>query len=290
VDATSFLPVYLAAEHTYQEEGLKVDVLGFRGDAEVAQALAADSVDFDVASLNGLINMTTAGQPVKGFYAGFYQADFAWLALPSIKTWSDLKGKSAGISTYGALTDVLTRYVLKKHGLEPEKDVHMVQAGGTPQAFQAMKSGKLDSAIISPPYKWQGVDEGMTLLGNEDQEVAPEWPKHIFITKTKFLDDNPNTITALLRGHVAAVQLARRDKAAAVKGMMDRLKYTEAYASRGYDEVMPGFNERGTLPDKPAMSVFWDITMQVGDVTEPWPDAKLLDPRYVDTFDQWAPQ
>jgi len=123
VDATSFLPVYLAAEHTYQEEGLKVDVLGFRGDAEVAQALAADSVDFDVASLNGLINMTTAGQPVKGFYAGFYQADFDWIAKAEVKTWADMKGRGVGISTYGALTDFLTRYALRKHGLEPERDV-----------------------------------------------------------------------------------------------------------------------------------------------------------------------
>ena len=290
VEATSFLPVYLGADSFWKDQGLTVQLLSFRGDAEVAQALAGDSVDINAASVNGLINMINAGQPVSGFYAGFYQADFSWLALPAIKTWSDLKGKSAGISTYGALTDVLTRYVLKKHGLEPEVDVHMVQAGGTPQAVQAMRAGKLDSGIISPPYKWDLQDEGMTLLGTEVKEVAPQWPKHIYMTKTKFLDENPNTITALLRGHVAAIQAMRKDKSVAVNLMVNRLKYTEANSSRAYDEVMPGFNEKGTLPDAAAMKVFWDITIQTGDVKEAWPDSKLLDRRYVGTYDQWAPK
>ncbi len=290
VEATSFLPVYLGAEQTWKAQGLTVELVSFRGDAEVAQALAGDSVDVNAASVNGLINMINANQPVIGFYAGFYQADFSWLALPAIKSWADLKGKSAGISTYGALTDVLTRYVLKKHGLEPEADVHMVQAGGTPQAVQAMRAGKLDSAIISPPYKWQLQDEGMTLLGTEEQEVAKQWPKHIYMTKSKFLDENPNTVTALLRGHVAAIQLMRTDKSVPIKLMVDRLKYTPDNSSRAYDEVMPGFNEKGTLPDKAAMDVFWDITKQTGDVTEAWPNAKLLDSRYVDTYDQWAPK
>ena len=289
VPATSFLPVYIGGDRTYKEQGLDVQTLSFQGDAQVAQALAGDSTDFNVASLNGLINMINSGQPVIGFYAGFYQSDFAWLAISSVKTWADLKGKSMGVSTFGSLTDFLSRYVLKKHGLEPEKDVQIVQAGGTPTAYQALKSGKLASAIISPPFKWQGQDEGMTLLGNEDKEVAPEWPKHIFLSKTKFLDQYPNTVKAILRAHVSAIRLAKADRNYALDIMIKELKYERAYAERAYDEVMPGFDERGALPTK-SMPVFWDLAVQSGDVKEPWPESKLLDRRFIDTFASWAPK
>lgn len=102
--------------------GINVEVAIFRGDAEALQAPAGDSVDVVLQSVSALIHMIAAEQPVIGFYAGFYQADFEWLAQPSIKTWNDVKGKVMGVSTYGSLSDGLTRYLLRKHGLVPEVD------------------------------------------------------------------------------------------------------------------------------------------------------------------------
>jgi NitT/TauT family transport system substrate-binding protein len=288
VEATSFLPVYVAQAKTWAAQGLDVSLVSFRGDAEVSQALIGDSVDINVQSTNGLINMINAGQPVTGFYAGFWQSDFAWLSVPSVKRWQDLKGKTVGVSTFGSLTDALTRYALRRHGLEPEKDVQIVQAGGTPSAYQALKAGRISSAIISPPFKWQGPEEGLNLLATESKDIAPEWPKHIFLTKTKFYRENPNTIAAVLRAHVAAIRLAKAQRDVAVAVMIDRLKYQKQWAERAYDDVINQYDEHGLLPDK-YMPVFWQITQMIGDVKEPWPDAKLLDRKYVDSFKQWAP-
>ncbi len=288
VEATSFLPIYVAQAKTWAAQGLDVQLVSFRGDAEVSQALAGDSTDINVQSTNGLINMITAGQPVIGFYAGFWQSDFSWLAVPSVKRWEDLRGKTVGVSTFGSLTDALTRYALRKHKLEPEKDVQIVQAGGTPSAYQALKAGRISAAIISPPFKWQGPEEGLNVLGTESKDVAPQWPKHVFLTKTKFLKENPNTIVAVLRAHVAAIRLAKAQRELAVGVMIDRLKYQKQWAERAYDDVISDFNERGTFPEK-YMPVFWQITMSTGDVKEPWPDSKLLDLTYIKSFKQWAP-
>ena len=85
VDAASFMPVYVAAARTFKPQGLDIELISFRGDAEVAQALAGGSIDLSLQSLDGLINLINAGQGVRGFYAGFYQSDFAWLAQPKIK-------------------------------------------------------------------------------------------------------------------------------------------------------------------------------------------------------------
>ncbi|MDE3101770.1 MAG: ABC transporter substrate-binding protein [Chloroflexota bacterium] len=289
VAATSFLPVYLAAAQTDKEEGLDVKLVTFKGDAQVVQALAGGSIDIAVASPNGLFNMIKAGQPVIGFYAGFYQADFAWLARPEIKTWSALKGGTIGVSTFGSLTDFLTRYSLKKNGLEPEKDVKIVQAGGSPTAYQALVAGRLSAAILAPPFKWQAREKGMNEIGVQTKDVAPEWPKHIFYTTKKFLSEDPNTVTHVLRAHVLAIRLAKSDRAAAVKVMEDDLKYSAKDADRAYDDVIGAYNERGTLPPAASMKTFWDITIQTGDVTEAWPDSKFLDTRYIDTFAAWAP-
>lgn len=111
---------------------------------------------------------------------------------------------------------------------------------------------------------------------------------HIFFAKSAFLDANPDTLRALLRGHVAAIRLACAQKARAVEIIMDRLKFSRADAERGYDGVIGGYNERGTLPQK-VMPTFWNIVGQSGIVKKPIPERRLLDPRFIRTFSQWAP-
>jgi NitT/TauT family transport system substrate-binding protein len=290
VDATSFLPVYIAAATTWKEQGLSVELLSFRGDAEVAQALAGDSLDVNVASPNGLINMINAGQPVRGIYAGFRQSDFDWVARPEVKGWAELKGKSIGVSTFGSLTDNLTRAALRKHGLEPERDIQVVQSGGTPNAVQALRAGQIQAAILSRPQSWQLLDEGYTSLGSQATEIDEQWPKHLYFAKTEFLDKNPNTVRALLRGHVAAVRLIRNNRELGIQTIMDTFKFDRPYAERTYDDVVGGWDERGRLPEAKFMDAFWQIAITNGDVTEPWDQSRFLDTRYIDSFDQWTPK
>jgi NitT/TauT family transport system substrate-binding protein len=286
LDAASFTPVYVAAARTWKPQGLDIELISFRGDAEVAQALAGDSIDISLQSLDGLINLINAGQPVRGFYAGFYQSDFAWLAQPKIRQWKDLKGGTAGVSTYGSLTDQLTRYVLKRNGLEPEKDVQIVQVGTTASMLQALKAGRLSLGILSPPFKWMAQEAGFIELGTQ-MDIAPQWPKHAFLAKTRFIDDNPNTLRAFLRAHVAALALARAEAALTVEILMGRLKWTREYAQRAYAETMPAYDERGRLPDA-HMDVFWSIEIAGGAVAQAWPDAKLIDDRFIKSFEEWA--
>ena len=289
VPAASFLPVYVMKARTAKEQGLDIEFISFRGDAEVSQALAGSSIDLSLQSLDGLINLINSNQPIKGFYAGFHQADFAWVAQKSIKGWADLKGGAVGVSTYGSLSDQLTRYVLKKHGLEVGKDVQILQAGPSASSIQALKSGRLLAAIQSTPTKWVAEDAGLTVLGNEAEEIAPQWPKHAYLARTDFLDKYPNTAKAFLRAHVAAIRLAKADRALAVKLLIDTIKYEPSYAERAYDEDMPWFDERGRLPEAKTMEIFWKIEMSGGEVKEPWPESKLLDDRFIKTFADWAP-
>jgi NitT/TauT family transport system substrate-binding protein len=286
LDAASFTPVYVAAARTFKPLGLDIEVISFRGDAEVAQALAGNSIDLSLQSLDGLINLINAGQPVQGFYAGFYQSDFAWLAQSKIKQWKDLKGGTAGVSTYGSLTDQLTRYILKRNGLEPEKDVQIVQAGTTASMLQALKAGRLALAILSPPFKWMAQEAGFTRLGTQ-MDIAPQWPKHAYLAKTRFIAENPNTLRAFLRAHVAALRLARAEPATTVDILIERLKWTKDYAQRAYEETMPAYDERGRLPQA-HMEVFWSIEIAGGTVKEAWPDAKLIDDRFIKSFAEWA--
>ena len=149
-----------------------------------------------------------------------------------------------------------------------------------------MRGGRLGAGVLSAPFKWTAVEAGLTRLAVQTEEISKQWPKHTFVTKRAFLDKYPNTIRALLRAHVAAIRLAKADKAFTAKVLEDRLKFTPDQALKAYDDVIGGFDERGEIPD---MSVFWEIKKDSKEVTEIWPREKFFDDRYVKTFAQWAP-
>src|SRR4051794_20295424 len=182
-----YFPIYVAAAETWKTHGLTGEATAFRSDAEVSQALAGGSIDIAAASMNAIVTLISAGQKVKAFYSGMNQANFEWFAQPSTKSFADLKGKLVGTANPGSLTDSLTRYVLKRHGLDPAKDVQFTASGGAPASYQALKAKRLDLAILSPPFKWRAEEEGFTKLAMQSRDVAPHWPKVLFIAREEFI-------------------------------------------------------------------------------------------------------
>jgi NitT/TauT family transport system substrate-binding protein len=68
----------------------------------------------------------------------------------SVKSAEDLKGKSIGISRVGSASDVAARVLVKGLGLEPIKDVPIIQVGGPAERAAAFRTGRI-AGFPSPP-------------------------------------------------------------------------------------------------------------------------------------------
>jgi NitT/TauT family transport system substrate-binding protein len=289
VPAPVFLPLYLAADHTAREEGLRIELVTLQGASAAAQALASESVDVAIASLNVVVNMIKAGVRARAFYGGLHGADTEWFARPEIRSWAGVKGRRVGITSRGGFFESLTRYALARHGLAADRDVQLVPVGGGSVAlFQALGASLVDVALMGPPFKWQAQERGFTRLGTEAEE-AGEWPKSLFVARDAFVEANPGTVRALLRAHVRAIRLARANRDLAVDTLRGHLRYERSEADRAYAEVVAGVREQGALSPE-SLRVFWEMAVAEGDVAEPWPESRFFDRRFVDTFDAWAPR
>lgn len=284
LQASTFLPIYLADSKGYfKDEGLNVSVYEFKGDAGVVQALAGKSVDINVASLTGLVNSIKSNQPFIAFWGGFNHADFDWYS-PKLKTIT--KGTKFGVSTYGSLTDFLTRYAVRKAGLDPEKDVKILQVGGSANALAAMESGQIDASTLATPFKFMADDKGMHLLLSEKKDLSPTWPQHVIYAQKDFVKKNPETIRAFLRAVVKGMDYIEKNPEDAAKVLTARLKLEAKYSSRAVKEVLPGFDKKGKT-DQKGLDFFWEITVESGDVDKAWPDDKWLDKSFINSADKW---
>lgn len=177
---------------------------------------------------------------------------------------------------------------VRRNDAHQGKDVQIQAAGGSAGQLAALKVGRVTCSILQIPFKWIAQDLGYKVLGTQAQEIASPWPTDVLVAHREFLEKNPNTVRAFLRGYVEALRLARSDRDLAIDLINQHTKLDPKYAVRAYDEAMASLNEHGVMAPQKSMDVFWKIKMTDADVSAPWPQAKLMDMRFIDTFSQWA--
>jgi len=289
VPGATYLPLYVAVdEGTFAKEGIQAEVVEFRGGADVIRAIVSGSIDVGVVALAEITAGIDAGQPLKAFYAGFNIPNFDWYAVPSVRSLAEAKGKRIGITQYGTSTDFVTRYALTVNGLDPSKDVQIIQAGPPATRLAAMQAGQLDISIFSTPEKFRAAERGYKLIYSQKQ-LSDDYPQHLFFATESFLARHPNSVKALLRGHALAVRLAKQDKQRAQQSLIKHLQIDPKYAELTYTDVIDYIYEDGRLPTEKSLDVFFDMGIRTGRYKERWPLAMFWIPIYVDSFSQWMP-
>lgn len=207
---------YLAKEAGYFEKhGLSVDPIYVASGTKVAQAVIAG--EFPVALAGGtIVNANLAGGDivivggivnVPAFYVGVH---------PSIKRIEDLKGKAIGVTTYGSSTDFSIRYLLKKSGLEPDRDVKVLQMGGQPQIVAAMVAGGIQAGVLSSPSDFKAKKAGFQLLV-DFKTVGLDYPTVSLVSTRSFIKKDPQTARRFLMAYAEGVERVYQDKEFAIK-------------------------------------------------------------------------
>jgi len=289
VHTSTFLPLYMAEEAGFfHEEGLDAEIVAFRGGTEVVRGMVAGAVDIGVGAFAEALVGIESGQPIKVFYGGFNMAVFDWYSVPSIKTLEQAKGARFGITTVGSSTDFLTRYALSSRGLDPRRDVRIVQGGGSGPRMAAMAAGQLDVNIFATPEKFMAADQGYNLLMRQT-DIAEDYPFHVFYAKQDFLTTRPNTAKAVLRAFVKGVRLAKADKDRSVKLLVAKTGIEEKYSARAYDDFIGKIYEDGRMPSEAGMTAFWNMGIQNGTYKEAWSPDRYLFPAFMQTYNEWKP-
>lgn len=120
--------IFLAMDKGFfKKSGIEVEFVGFPSLGRVPEAIAARRVDLGVFAVPALLNAVDKGLNVVAIAKIMGMSDppvtYVALADSGTKTVKDLKGKAIAISTYGGNFDLYLRYMLRKHGLDPKRDV-----------------------------------------------------------------------------------------------------------------------------------------------------------------------
>jgi NitT/TauT family transport system substrate-binding protein len=207
------------------EEGLIADELGdtklttqvFNAGPDVVEAVFAGALDASYIGPSPAINAygQSDGDAVR-IIAGAASGGAQLVVREGIDSPEDLVGTTLATPQLGNTQDVALRTWLTDQGIE-----NSVEGGGdvtiapTPNAdtLNLFRSGDVDGAWLPEPWASRLVLEGGAKVLVDERDI---WPEGEFVTthlivRTEFLEEYPETVEALLRGHVAAVQFAQGD-------------------------------------------------------------------------------
>ena len=241
-------------------------------------AMIAGEIDMCVYSGSLLSSARLQGVDVV-MVTGFLNKPLYRLVVrPEIRTVADLKGKRLGVTRFGTVTDSMSRLLVGKLGLDPDKDVSYIQIGDVPVLMASLASGKMiDGAIIQPPYYLKAVASGMRVLANMQEMDIPVQQTGLNTTQ-RFIAKNPDVVRRTVKSVVEGIHLMRTNAAVAKRAIAKRMQIRDEKEVEDTYQLLKSFIQVKPYPTLEGFKTIFD------DLARRVPAAKNANPKdYVDT-------
>ncbi len=205
VRSVFYAPQYVAlSKGFFEDEGLKIELSTAQGADKGAAALLSGTVDIGFFGPEAAIYIYNQG--AKDYLVGFAQLtarDGSFLmardVTPDKFKWEMLRGKTLIGARKGGVPQMVLEWVLRKHGLDPNKDLKVVTNLAFEAALPAFQAGLGDYIAQFEPLMSQmeksGVGYVVASLGMEGGEITYT----VYHARKSFLEKNPDLLVRFTR-------------------------------------------------------------------------------------------
>jgi NitT/TauT family transport system substrate-binding protein len=219
----------------FNKAGLDVEIIYIPGGSTVVQAMAAGEIQFGRGSATEVVSAHLAGFPLKILAALINKFVYSFVTPTMITKPLDLKGKAIAISRFGSGSDFITRLALKSWGLDPVKDVTIVQVGNSPERLAAIAGGKVHGSILSLSQTPKAKRMGLRVLADLSQ-IDAEYPQGVLYVPLSLIEKRPDLIRSFLGAYLDGIRQFKTNKPLAYRiiakssGLTDKSEIEEYHS------------------------------------------------------------
>jgi ABC-type nitrate/sulfonate/bicarbonate transport system substrate-binding protein len=283
----SYLGLWVAHDAGYfAKEGLEDQMILIPSGSQLAQVATAGEVD--LAALNGSSAMAAAlqGADLKIVGNTTNKLIFSIYVRPEIKSVEALKGRKIGVTRFGSATDIAARVALRKHNLDPQKDVTILQMGAMTSIMGGLQGGAIDGGLVSPPTLFAVDKMGFKELINvTDMNLA--FPNPSLVAQGGIMRKKPDLVDRFMRAYARAIHRARSDKELTLKSIAKYTKIEDpAVLNKAYDLYVGKVIEKAPYIDMTGMkNALDDLAKTVPAAREAKPE-QFIESRYLDNLEK----
>ena len=217
----------------FKDEALEAEIIRMNPNVAIT-ALATGDVDY-CQLFGAVIGGAIAGLPVR-IVAGFLDNwPMTLIAQPELKALKDLRGKTLGISSFGATPDVAARMMIKQAGIDADKEIKILALGSDAARLMALKQRVVDVVVISPPADTQMEKQGYRILARAYELFS--FPYLGLGTHTRKIKDKPDEIRRVIKATIRANRFIRDNRDEAVRALIAWGKVEREFAYASYDAL-----------------------------------------------------
>ena len=265
----------------FRRHGLDVEVIAMPSGIQGMGALIAGEVAF-VQIAGG----TTAGAAVSGADVKIVATTVGTLLLnlvarPEIERPEQLRGKNIGISRYGTSLHTGARIAMKHFGLEPGKDVAIVEIGSGDWIVGALQGGRVQAAVFGYPATGRAVKLGNRVLLHLPNLNIPYASTGVS-TRGDIIRDDPDLVKRYLSAEVEAIALMRKDRAFTLKVLSKYLRTIDAdLLAESYDIQITKYMMKVPLTTTEAVRSVLDELAERSPKAREQEPSKFFDDRFI---------
>ena len=249
--SANFYPLFATKEaNLFEKYGFEPEMIYVQGVQLIAVQVAGQ---LDFSSVSGLVFLQASveGSDLILLASSNDSQPMKLMVHSGITGPKDLRGKTVAVTRFGSLTDLLLRPVLKNWGLEPQKDVNLLQIGRLPDMVLAIAQKKVDGGVISFPNSLQAEKMGVkTLL--DFAESGLDIPSTTVVASRKYATSHREVVLRFLKAYIEGTRRLLTDKELGIRalrkygGVNDRELLTTTYDlfTTRYTKKVPKINPK----------------------------------------------
>lgn len=257
---------------------------------EVEEVFIKDSLSAGVQSLIGVDFLLGFGNPLAILQPLLAGADivslcshvstehYSMAVSPDISTVKELKGKKIGVSVIGGRSDLVTRVILRRAGLDPTKDVEIVSVGLAPNRVVALSKHLIQGAPLPPGIVDQVKELGIKVLDVKEVPLITA----MLMTTRSFIKRDEEAVRRFTKGYLAAIHffLTHRDESIAI--IKKYLSGTAPLALENMYDTYTAQLKPLPAPNREAAQALIDVAAVIDPKSKNMKPADLFEPRFLE--------
>lgn len=210
--AGGFAVMWIAQEaKVFTKYGLDLQLIRVPGSPRLVQAVIGGDIHFAHTGGVSTANALARGADIvvlaqtEAAYSGHLvvKADIAGV--------DGLRGKRVGVPQYGSTADLFLREGLKKWNLRPDRDVTILQVGGTTEVLAALLAERIDAAVLAGELALRARKSGfLSLFRFRELDIREQGSS--VIARRSFVREKENTVRVFLKAFVEGIYLYKTNK------------------------------------------------------------------------------
>ena len=285
-----YAPQYVAiSQGFFEEEGIEVELTTGEGADKVMTAVLANQCDIGFAGPEASIYVYNEGkEDYAEVFAQMTKRDGSFLVSKEPTdnfSWNDLRGKTVIPGRKGGVPYMTFEYVLKKNGINPEKDLVLDDSIKFDLMAGAFSGGDAEYVTLFEPTASLTENSGKGYIVASVGEASGEIPYTAYFAKKSYISENEEIIqgftNAIYKGQLWVQNHSAKEIAESIVGFFPNSNVdTLENAIQSYIDI-DAWNETPILTEK-SFNLFQDVMEEAGELEKRVEHSKIINNSYAE--------